>query len=130
MGAVLGKCLGQLDDNKITLAVDKGFDFFDKDKSGFIEGSEFKEAVRKAVNLTGPIGKKVTDEHINGAYAKIAGTDGKVDKAEFGRHVRALIEKAGGPKASAAAADAGAPAAAPVSAAAAADAAEPAAARA
>jgi hypothetical protein len=127
MGAMLGKCLGQLDDKKLTMAIDKGFGFFDKDKSGFIEGAEATEAAQKVLNMAGGPAKNVTSAQIEGAFGKAAGTDQKMDKAEFGNLVRSLVEKAGGPKtphADAAAAPAAAPAA---TAAAAADAAPPAA---
>jgi len=98
MGAFLGKCMGQLDDKKLTMAIDKGFGFFDKDKSGFIEGAEATEAAQKVLNLAGGAGKKVTPEQVQGAFGKMAGTDQKMDKAEFGNLIRDLVAKAGGPK--------------------------------
>jgi hypothetical protein len=126
---MLGKCLGQLDDKKLSMAIDKGFGFFDKDKSGFIEGAEASEAAQKVLNMAGGPAKKVTPAQIEGAFGKAAGTDQKMDKAEFGNLVRGLVEKAGGPKTPHAdAAAAAAPAAAPAAtAAAAADVAPPAA---
>jgi hypothetical protein len=45
--------LGQLDDKKLSMAIDKGFGFFDKDKSGFIEGAEASEAAQKVLNMAG-----------------------------------------------------------------------------
>lgn len=47
------QCLGSLDDKKLTMAIDKGFGFFDKDKSGFVEGPEAVEAAQKALSLAG-----------------------------------------------------------------------------
>lgn len=51
------QCMGQLDDKKLTLAIDKGFDFFDKDKSGFIEGAEATAAAEKVLSMAGGAGK-------------------------------------------------------------------------
>lgn len=39
------------------MAIDKGFGFFDKDKSGFVEGAEATEAAQKVLNLAGGAGK-------------------------------------------------------------------------
>jgi len=60
--------------------------------------------------------QKVTPAQIQGAFGKMAGTDQKMDKAEFGNLIRDLVAKAGGPKtphatAAAPVADAAAPAA-------------------
>jgi hypothetical protein len=48
--------MGQLDDKKVQMAIDKGFAFFDTDKSGFIDGNEACAAARKALSHTGPLG--------------------------------------------------------------------------
>lgn len=66
--------------------------------------------------LLGVLSQKVTPEQIQNAFGKMAGTDQKMDKAEFGNLIRDLVAKAGGPKtphatAAAPAADAAAPAA-------------------
>lgn len=50
---LLLQCLGGLDDKKIDMAVDKGFGFFDKDKSGFVDGAEAAEAAQKVLNMIG-----------------------------------------------------------------------------
>jgi hypothetical protein len=123
MGAVLGKCLGGLDDKKIDMAVDKGFGFFDKDKSGFVDGAEAAEAAQKVLNMIGGPAKKVTPEQIQTAFGKAAGADQKMDKAEFGNLIKDVVEKAGGPKTAHAATAVDTPAAAPAAAAAVADAA-------
>jgi hypothetical protein len=121
MGAVLGKCTGQLDDKKVQMAIDKGFAFFDTDKSGFIDGNEACAAARKALSHTGPLGAKVTDDMIQGVFNKYAGPDKKMDKAEFGNCVAGLVERVGGPKAHTTTATTATHAAAPTGAAAAAD---------
>jgi hypothetical protein len=48
--------LGQLDEKKVQMAIDKGFAQFDTNKSGFIEGNEAIAAARKALSHTGPLG--------------------------------------------------------------------------
>jgi hypothetical protein len=50
---LLPQCLGGLDVKKIDMAVDKGFGFFDKDKSGFVDGAEAAEAAQKVLNMIG-----------------------------------------------------------------------------
>lgn len=76
------QCLGSLDDKKLTMAIDKGFDYFDKDKSGSLDAAEAREAASKALALAGPLGQKVTPAQIDGAFTKIAGSDQKMDKEE------------------------------------------------
>lgn len=65
--------------------------------------------------------QKVTDGMLEGAFNKSAGPDKKMDKAEFGNCVSALIERVGGPKAHHTTAATATQGAAPAAAAAAAD---------
>lgn len=119
MGAVCGKALGAVDDQKIAMAIDKGFDFFDKNHDGTIDAAETRAAAEKALGLVGPLGKKVTPQMIDGAFVKAAGADQKMDKQEFARLVHGLLAKVGY-KGGAAHGTAAAPGAAPAAAAAAA----------
>lgn len=57
---LLLQCMGSLDDKKISMAIDKGFGFFDKDKSGFVEGAEAAEAAQKVLNMVGGPAKVTT----------------------------------------------------------------------
>jgi hypothetical protein len=97
MGAALGKCLGK-DGARLDMAIDKGFAFFDKDKSGYIDGPEATAAAQKTLAVFGGMGKKVTPAQIDAAFSKVSGPDHKLDKNEFGNYIRTLVEKAGGPK--------------------------------
>jgi hypothetical protein len=65
--------------------------------------------------------QKVTDDMLEGAFNKFAGPDKKMDKAEFGNCVSALIERVGGPKATHTTAATATQSATPATAAAAAD---------
>lgn len=65
------QCLGQLDDKKMTMAIDKGFGFFDKDKSGFVEGAEAAEAAQKVLNMIGGPAKVRAAAEMTGAWLSV-----------------------------------------------------------
>ncbi len=83
-----------IDPAKLEGAITQGFGLFDKDKSGFIEAAEVTACVRKVLSLGGLT--HINDQQINSVFAKFAGTDGKLDKAEFQQLVHQLLSKVGG----------------------------------
>ena len=64
------------------------FDFFDKDKYGYIEGSEVLGIVEKVSRACGLA--KAPTPAVNLIFDKVAGSDGRLDLAEF----RTLLKQA------------------------------------
>ncbi|WIA33635.1 hypothetical protein OEZ86_006758 [Tetradesmus obliquus] len=125
MGAAFTKCLGSVtsDPKKMGMIVSKSFGMFDKDKSGYIEAAEAKAAAEQVITMAKLQGK-VKPEMLDSVFNKAAGTDKKLDQAEFQAMISEVLKKAGvdaamPPAPAAPAAAAAAPAAAPAPAAAA-----------
>jgi hypothetical protein len=106
------------DPKKMGMIISKSFGMFDKDKSGFIEGAEAKAAAEQVINMAKLQGK-VKPEMLDSVFNKCAGSDAKLDQAEFQSMISEVLKKAGvdaamppAPAAAAAAPAAAAPAAA------------------
>jgi Ca2+-binding EF-hand superfamily protein len=75
------------------LVAGQAFKLFDKDKSGFIEAHEAQACLQKVFAL---LGQKAPAQHmIQSAFSKVAGTDQKLDKAEFTKLVREVMKLSG-----------------------------------
>lgn len=77
----------------IDLFINQGFGFFDKDKSGFVEGPEVKACVEKVLSLAGIT--SIPTSAIDGQFNKVAGPDQKLDKAEFTALIHQLLQQQG-----------------------------------
>lgn len=91
----MGSCLSSLAENSalkkiqamindpkaLEKPLDMAFKYFDKDKSGFIEGSEVMAVTEKVCRLAGM--QKAPVPAINVVFDKVAGADGRLDRAEF-----------------------------------------------
>lgn len=68
------------------------FNHFDKDQSGFIEGREILNAVEKVSKALGL--KTSPAPAVNTVFDKVAGPDGKLDKAEFKNMLQMMFKMA------------------------------------
>eukprot|EP00775_Hariotina_reticulata_P006993 gene6993-7207_t len=105
MGAMLTKCFGAVvnDPAKLESVIGQGFNLFDKDKSGYIEGPEAKAACEQVLKLAKV--NNVKPEQLDTVFNKVSGADQKLDKAEFAGYVHKVL----GQSAPATAAPAGPP---------------------
>jgi Ca2+-binding EF-hand superfamily protein len=71
--------------------ISKGFEHFDKDHSGFIESNEIIACVDKVLHLAGIDRPQHT--HIESVFAKVAGSDKRLDKGEFSRLLHLLLDR-------------------------------------
>jgi Ca2+-binding EF-hand superfamily protein len=68
------------------------FNHFDKDKSGYIEGSEILAVVEKVSRTFGL--QKAPTPAVNVIFDKVAGPDGRLDMAEFKTLLQKMFEMA------------------------------------
>ncbi|KAI8467421.1 MAG: hypothetical protein J3K34DRAFT_430604 [Monoraphidium minutum] len=87
----LDKVTSMLQDSSIIeKAVTAAFSKFDKDASGFIEQGEIMGVLEHVTGLLG-IQHKLPTAAIDKVFGKAAGTDGKVDQAEFTTLIRSVL---------------------------------------
>lgn len=92
VGKITGLVSGLLEDqSKLDMIISKGFSHFDKDASGFIESNEISTAVQHVLTLAHL--PQVPSHLLNSVFAKVAGADQKIDKAEFVTLFRTLLGK-------------------------------------
>eukprot|EP00877_Chromochloris_zofingiensis_P000831 jgi/Chrzof1/10749/Cz05g10290.t1 len=82
-----------LDPSKFTMVSDQAFNYFDKDKSGFIDSTEVTAAAQQACKLAG---YEPSQSQIDSVFGRVSGPDGKVSKQEFGTLVQQLLAKLSG----------------------------------
>lgn len=68
------------------------FKHFDKDNSGYIEGSEILAVTEKVSRLLGL--KKAPTPAVNVVFDKVAGPDGRLDKDEFKNMLQKMFKLA------------------------------------
>lgn len=94
MSGLFGKISGLVggytsDPSKLEPFIVKGFSMFDKDGSGSIEGPEVTACVQKVLGLAGI--SNVPQGAIDSVFARVAGPDQKLDRAEFAALVKQLL---------------------------------------
>ena len=72
--------MGAVDEKKIDMAIDKGFGFFDKDKSGFVEGAEAAEAAQKVLNMIGGPAKVSVSCRVQQQRLRVLGVEGRAER--------------------------------------------------
>lgn len=96
MSGLFGKISGIVsgytsDPAKLEPFIVKGFGMFDKDGSGSIEGPEVTACVQKVLGLAGIT--NVPQSAIDSTFARVAGPDQKLDRAEFAVLVKELLTR-------------------------------------
>lgn len=77
----------------IDMFIGQAFGFFDKDKSGYIDGMEAKAAVDRVLGLAGI--KNIPQSGIDSTFNKVAGPDQRLTKAEFTALIHRLLASHG-----------------------------------
>eukprot|EP00882_Tetradesmus_deserticola_P019016 GHRQ01020458.1.p3 GENE.GHRQ01020458.1~~GHRQ01020458.1.p3 ORF type:complete len:103 (+),score=43.11 GHRQ01020458.1:133-441(+) len=94
MSSLFGQISGLIggsgnDPSKLEPFIVKGFSMFDKDGSGSIEGPEVTACVHKVLGMAGI--SNVPQSAIDSVFARVAGPDKRLDRAEFAALVKQLL---------------------------------------